>query len=646
MSHGIARRVIGAVGTHSIVAGVLAAGLGLPVAAQPRAGAQPPAARDRLEEIIVTSSILPTPRRQIGTAVSVIDNAAIELRGYDSLAEVLRTQPGIGVSNSGGPGKSTTVRIRGEEGYRTLLVIDGVKAVDPSATQAQPSFDSLLTTNDMQRVEILRGPQGFMYGADAGGVVNVITDTGEGKANGRFAIETGEFDTRKLEGRVSGGNQAGDYYLSFTDLTTDGFNSQSADTVLNDDDGADNTTLHTKLGLNLSDDLRVQLVARDIHATTQYDGCFSFATFSTVYDCVAKTDQTTYKLSADYSTGKFTNSFGYSDVDIVRDNLTEGASAFATHGDIARLEYTGSFAPADSTTLVYGVDLQDEEVAGAKRLQRNQDGYYAEYQGKFNDKFFLSLGARYDDNDDFGSYTSERLSAAYIQDLSAGNSLKYRASYGTGFRAPSLFEISYNHDPFGSFPPAFGLELDPEESEGYDVGIEYNAANGMHFELTYFDQEITNEIFFDPATFSGYLQSSGTSESTGVELGFTAPIGERWELIANWTNNEATNTTNQQRLHRPKDLANFGVLYHSAGDALKFSANYRLARDAVDMDFASGQIVALEDYDVLDASFSYAVNSAFEVFARMQNVTDEDYREVIGYNTAGRATYAGVRFRF
>jgi vitamin B12 transporter len=609
------------------------------LAAAPAPSAEAQALGDRPEEIVVTSSIIPTPRREIGTAVSVIDGAAIELRGYESLADTLRTQPGVGVTNSGGAGKNTTLRIRGEDGYRTLLIIDGVKALDPSGPQAAPSFDSLIATPDLERIEILRGPQGFIYGADAGGVVNVITGTGGGDLVGRVGIETGTYASRKLDGMIEGGADSFDYVVSGTRFETDGFNAQTADTVLRDDDGADNTTLHAKLGWNASDKLRLQLVVRDIDATAEYDACFT-VTFAPTNDCVQRTNQTTYRLSADYRAGKTTSTLAYTDLDVDRDNVSDGVSAFDTHGITKHLEYTGSFAPSSATTLVYGVDLQRDTATGSGDLERGQRGYYAEYEGKFASRFFVSIGARYDDGDDFGAHTSGRLSAAYVSERADSGVLKYRLSYGTGFRAPSLYEISYNGGPF-AFPPAASTALRDETSRGYDVGVEYDAANGLHLEATYFDQKIADEIYFDLAGFSGYLQGIGTSASKGVELGAAAPLGERWQLLANWTYNDAEDVAGDPRLRRPKDYGNVGVAWSGRDARLRLVANYRISRDAIDV---GG--VALDDYGVLDVSGALSINRTLEVFARIENATDERYQEVSGYNTAGRGLYAGARLRF
>jgi vitamin B12 transporter len=600
----------------------------LPVVASAQTSAKP-------EEIVVTGSIVPTAKREIATAITVLEGAEIELRGYDSLADVLRTQPGIAVTNTGGAGQPTALRIRGEEGYRTQLIIDGVKAADSSGVQVWPSFDNLLVTGDMQRIEILRGAQGFIYGADAGGVVNVITSRGAGPLGGKLSVDGGTFGTRRVNGGIAGGSDRGDYYVSVSDFRTDGFNAQTADTVLRDKDGADNTTVHAKLGWNVGDDWRLQLVARDIHASVQYDGC----SFPTVYDCVAKTDQSTYKVSADYDGKAVTHSLGYSAIDIVRDSFAAGASEFAARGQLGRFEYTGSYRPADEHTLVYGLDLQAERVTTDARDQRNQSGYYLEYQGRLGESVFVTAGARRDDNDAFGSHTSGRVSVAFVRELPGGNALKYRASYGTGFRAPSLFEAAYNRGPY-SYPPAAGVVLGPEESQGYDLGLDVDTRNGLHFEATLFDQRIADEIFFDLDTFSGYLQSAGRSESRGLELAAKKRLGQRFELLANLTANDAEDTANRQRLRRPKLFGNVGVQYE-AGEKLRFLVNARFARDAIDV---GG--VALPNYNVLDASLAYTVSKTLEIFGRIENAADAAYVEAIGFNTAGRTGYAGVRVRF
>lgn len=591
-----------------------------------------------LEEIVVTSSVVETPRRQIGAAVSVIDGGEIELRGYHSIADVLRTQPGISVTTSGGQGKTTSLRIRGEEAHRTLLVIDGVKSIDPSSTQAQPVFDSLLTTGDLERIEVLRGPQGFMYGADAGGVVNVITRRGEGDLDGRIGIEQGPFDTRKLDGSVAAGNEKGDFYVSITELDTRGFNAMTSDTVLADDDGAENTTVHAKLGLNAASNLRVQLVARDIDALTEYDGCFGAN--GPTHVCTGTIEQTTYRVSADHDGERLANRIAYSEIDIVRDDFADGELSFGTRGEIARFEYSGSYRPTAGTTIAYGVDFQDERMTTAIGTeQRDQRGYYAEYQGGFADRFYVSAGVRYDDNEDFGTHTSVRLSAAYVQDLVSGASLKYRASYGTGFRAPSLYEVAYNRE--SDTPPAADTVLREEQSRGYDVGVEYDGPGGMHVEITYFDQRVTDEIFFDLEAFSGYLQSTGTSVSKGVELAGRGIIRERWQLYGNWTYNDTRNTDDRQRRRRPRHLANVGVLYAALDDRLRISANYRISKDSIDI----GD-VALDDYGVLDLSAAYTLGERIELFGRIENASDREYEELIGYRTAGRSLYAGLRLRF
>ena len=283
---------------------------------------------DEIDEIVVTSSKIAVPRRQVGAAISVIDQEDIELRGFASVADVLRTQPGITVSSNGGVGNTTSLRLRGEESFRTLGIIDGVKISDPTRTQVGPSFDHLLTTGNLQRIEMLRGPQGFIYGADAGGVVNILTRTGAGDPGGLVGTEFGPFGTWRLDGTLAGGSENGDFFISGTKMDSDGFSVQEADDVLRDDDGYDNTTLHAKLGWNPADSSRLQLVVRNVDSQAEFDGCG----FPTTHDCFSEKQQTTWRLSGDVEAGKFTHSVAYSNMAVDTENFTDGLSSFATDG--------------------------------------------------------------------------------------------------------------------------------------------------------------------------------------------------------------------------------------------------------------------------------------------------------------------------
>ena len=290
---------------------------------------------ERPEEIVVTSSMIAQPRRQIGTAVSVIDFEEIELRGYTDLADVLRTQTGIAVSNSGGAGKATSVRIRGEESYRTLLMIDGVKALDPARRKSRRASTSLLTTSDLQRVEVLRGPQGFIYGADAGGVVNVITKRGADDLGGQVGLEFGEYSLRKVDAALSRRRRPG-RLLRVRRRSRDR-RLQRADRGhgvarrrrRRQHDGARQARLER---------LRQRALAARRARHRCRDGvrpCFHPSRSRRCTIAAPRPSRRTYKLSAEHRGGDLSNSFGYSNVDIERDNFSQGLSAFATEGSSA-----------------------------------------------------------------------------------------------------------------------------------------------------------------------------------------------------------------------------------------------------------------------------------------------------------------------
>lgn len=583
------------------------------------------------QEIVITSSRIPVPIRQIGMSVSVLDEFDLQAHGNLSLVDVLRQAPAIGSDSNGGLGKISTLRVRGEEGFRTLTILDGMRLQDPSAPQIATSFEHLLSAG-ISRVEILRGPQGLAYGADAGGVVNISTRHEREGVHGNVDAQTGAFGTQQLGLTLSGGNSDVDYFLSAADLNSDGYNTRTSDTVLQDDDGYQNTTLHGRLGFTVNEQWRFDLTHRDTKASSQYDGCFAG---TTVHDCSSDNDLSASRLELVYQSDKLRHSFAYNTTTTERTLYALGSQSFATDGELQRWEYLGSASALPGFDLVWGADQEEAILEGTGR---DNTGVYIETLSDFSEQVFFTAGLRHDDNEDFGNNTSYRISAAYLFALANGANWKLKSAFGSGFRAPSPYEISYNKGPF-AYPPASLKSLQQEESEGWEIGTEY-FAGGFHLEAVYFSQDVDNAIEFDLASYSGYLQDVGRSRSKGVEVIAEIPLTTTLLLQGNFTHNKTERPDGSQRLRRPENLLNFGVLYSSLDQRLNINAFYRAQADAID---SAGPIA---DFNVLDLTASFQLSEALRLYGRIENLLDEDYQEVLGFNTAGRAAYVGINFQF
>jgi len=603
------------------------------------AAAQSSPPQDKLEEMVITSSRVAMPLREVGTSISVITQNEISQMGFNSLYEILRTQTGVAVSNAGGPGGASSMRIRGEEGFRTLILLDGIDISDTSSPQTGPRVEQLLSSG-VQRVEILRGPQGLMYGADAGGVVNISTIAPSEGFGGELSAEGGRYGTQQFAGNIGGGNDDVDFTLSAADFQTDGFNARSDDTQLSDRDGYKNTTMNGRFGWNASDNLRIGLSLYDVDSKNDYDNCFDTVTFERTDLCKDTYEQQAWRVQGDYVVGRFNHELFYSNSDTERDFYADGISFFKPKGGLERGGYLGTFTGGDALRLVYGVDLESESMDdGTTDTSRNQEGYYLEYQGGFNDSLYVTTGVRYDDNEDFGTHTSYRVSGAYLIPLSKGE-LKLKGTYGTGFRAPSLYEIAYNTGDFAS-PPAQGTELAEEKSKGFDVGLSWSTETGIYLEAVYFNQTISDEIYFDPIDFSGYLQSNGDSKSTGVELVAQATLWDTLSIVSNYTFNDTESNDNLNRIFRPKQLGNLGLTWQGVDDRLALGLFVRMAREAKGIDGED-----LDNYEVVDLTASFQLIEALEIYGRIENLLDEDYQEVPTYNTSKVAGYAGLRYSF
>lgn len=593
-------------------------------------------AAEDLEQVTVTASRVEIPKKETGVSVSVLTAADIERLGYSSLLDVIRTLPGVSVSNSGGAGKVSSVFLRGESNYRTLVLLDGVNIADPSAPQVGTQFQHLLAA-DIERIEVLRGPQGMMYGAGAGGVINIISKKAGEPVQLQLGAEAGRYGAQRLSASLGGRSEKWDYGVELAGFENDGFNSRESD-ASGERDGYQNHTGSARLGYRFNEAFSLEGQLRHTDTESEFDGCF--AGFTPTNDCLDEFAQTSYRLAGNYQRDSAGHQFSVARQEIERDSLSQGASSFAVEGAIGEVNYIGH-SDLGVGELTWGAEFEQQEFESATSDQDLDSlGLFAEWRGDIAEKLFYGLGYRRDslENDDHNSW---RASVAYPVLLGDEQQLKYRASYGTGYRAPSPFEVAYN---VAEDVAAVG----PETSRGYELGLEYQLAELLQLEVVYFDQEITDAIIFDSSLGNGwgaYGQDDGESRSKGLELSLAGVLGDSFDWYLNGTWLDSVDTLGEQRLQVPQRVYNLGLSYRLLDDRLTLSGNWQRVEDRLSPNPAFMQpALALDDYGKLDISAAYRLTDSLRLTLRGENVLDEDYREVADFNTTGAAVYAGVQF--
>ena len=252
-----------------------------------------------IEETVIVASRVADLSHQVGVSVSVLDRDDILSLGYPDLGSLLDTQPGVTVTMDGGFGKAAAVRIRGEEGFRTRIVLDGINIADPSSPQISPRIEHILGS-ELTRVEILRGPQGLLWGADAGGVVLMSTIDQAATTGVDASVEIGgnEFGQAAIKGTYAGEQITGT--LSVATLESEGINARDSDNINPDRDGYDNTTVHGAVDFRLTEAWSIKVSATDIDGDNEYDSCYDTVTFALLNDCDDRYEQQAWRAAVAY----------------------------------------------------------------------------------------------------------------------------------------------------------------------------------------------------------------------------------------------------------------------------------------------------------------------------------------------------------
>ena len=584
-----------------------------------------------IEETVIVASRVADLSHQVGVSVSVLDRDDILSLGYPDLGSLLDTQPGVTVTMDGGFGKAAAVRIRGEEGFRTRIVLDGINIADPSSPQISPRIEHILGS-ELTRVEILRGPQGLLWGADAGGVVLMSTIDQAATTGVDASVEIGgnEFGQAAIKGTYAGEQITGT--LSVATLESEGINARDSDNINPDRDGYDNTTVHGAVDFRLTEAWSIKVSATDIDGDNEYDSCYDTVTFALLNDCDDRYEQQAWRAAVAYQEDAHSLELSAASSDTERAFFSAGLLSFGTTGEINALSLLGTWRASPNTRVTYGAEEEKQKLDdGATGRERDNTGLYLEIQQQWLDGV-ITAGWRRDDNDDFGEHDSWRISAR--QTLPGLDQWSLRGAIGTGFRAPSLYEIAYNTGPF-AYPPATLAPLKEEQSEGWEVGLVGLLGNAT-VEVIWFDQQIENEIIYDMANYSGYLQTDGKSTSEGIELVGSVALSQRLALEGNFTWNDTAQQNGQQRPYRPEETGRISLIWDQSNVTARLTARH--TGKAVDP-----FLTPIDTTLTLDLTARWAVSPRWSLEARVLNLTDETNQQVPGYRMPGLTAYAGVR---
>ncbi|MDJ0712414.1 MAG: TonB-dependent receptor [Woeseiaceae bacterium] len=608
--------------------------------------------QDILDQIIVSGARAPIAAGDIGSAVTVITHDDIERRQARYVGELLRAVPGFAVSHTGAVGSQTQVRVRGSEANHVLVLVDGVRANDP-ATGDEFRWEYLSTAN-IERIEVVRGPQSALWGSDAiGGVVHIITRSGADSAGFGGYLEGGSDNT--MNGAINGGFGGDDWSVGygFEQLTTDGSNISRSGT---EKDDADVSTASVNARFQPTTSVAINVGVRSVDAYSQFDAVDFFATGLPADSNVATdTTQNYAQLGV---------SFGDNDA-----NVRQHLSARYFDSDNRNLvdESEDSSSASDRITFGYQADIrlgqnllslaaEHERTAFEQRGainfgDPNQDqeidttSGIIDFQGRAGERGTYLLSARFDDYSDFDSALTGRASVAWR----VSDATTLRASIGTGQKTPTFTER------FGFFPGQFigNPSLKPERSTSYDFGVVHRVSDAASVELAVFEQDVTDEIdgfVFDPVSLLFTAENLGTdSKRTGVELGARWSPTDSIGVDVNYTYTDATeNSARELRRPRHAGSVQFDYGFLDARGRLSLAADYGGTRqDVFFPPFPNpSAIVTLGNYWIVDLAAHYDVSDSFGVFLRATNLLDTDYEQVYGYRTQGRATYAGIKASF
>lgn len=582
-----------------------------------------------LPEVVVTATRLPTIVSHTPGA-RVIDRATIDQRGAIFAADILSDVPGLSVVRSGAFGGVAQVRMRGASPGKTLVLVDGVPANDPAEVNGAYDFSGF-DLSDVERIEVLSGPQSSLWGSGAiGGVIAFTT-----RDLDRLAadLEAGSFDTAR--GRLAAGVSTGRYRFGawVSHFDTAGISAADESDGNPEADGFTSTAAGARGRYAFTPKVAVDGSLRWTGSDADLDGFPAPAYVLTDTPDTQSSRQWSGFGRLRLNARGLAHQFSFSASDITRETVSAFPSSFEADRQGVRWQADGSAA---GVAFVLGAEREETEGSLSTGLtgQLGTTSAFATARIEPTDRLSLTGTLRFDDSDDFGSKVTGRVSGA----LDTGTGFILSAASGTGFKTPSISQAVCDFC-FSALPfPA----LRPETAEGYEAAIAWASTDGrIEGRATVYRLSVEDQItyVFDPATFDSVYLNVAETATEGVELEGRARLGRGFDLSLAWAWTDARNETTGARLLRVPERAGSATLGWT-GARLSGALT---VRGEGDQDDAGG---VRRGFVAANLNGSYGLTEAVTLTARIENLTDEAYQQVFGYGEPGRSAYVGVRLRY
>ena len=584
-----------------------------------------------MDTVVVTGTRIEQTTAEVGSTVRVIDGADIKALGFNHALDVLANAPGVTINQNGSYGGSATVRIRGASSDQTLVLVDGVAVNDASSPGGGFNF-ARLDTENIERIEVLSGPQSTLWGTDAiGGVVSITTRRPDEGLRGDVFGHAGSFGTFRGGASISNGGDAGDFRLSATQLKTDGISKADEHNGNEEQDRFDSLTLSAQGGLNLPDGARIDGSVQWNDTSSEFDS-FVFGAQGNVGDGdeISNTTELSAHLSltASLLDGRLDNLLLVGRSEIDRRNFSAGSPSFDAQGERSVFRYQGTLTIDTRNTLAFGAE-REESTANVNRSSLN--GLFALYELRPVRSLTLSGGVRSDDHERFGSETTGRFAAAY----QPTPSLTLRGSWGQGFKAPTIFQSTF----FCCGAVAANEALKPERSDGVDIGVEWRLSGGRgHVGVTLFAQDTEDLIDFSFAV--GGYENISEVESRGVEVSAGWNLTGTLSLSADYAYIKASEGDGTALRRLPEHSADLVFGFDPSGP---FSGSVLLRYNGSEPISDRSE---LDAWTRIDINARYDLSDSFELFGRIENLFDTHYQQILGYGTPGRSGFVGARWRY